>query len=477
MKKMLQPEALFLFPAIFCILVSAVLLAPLSAGAQSVTGEALYKQLSQVANGDGDIRLFAELNSRPRLLEWESAPEVSFEGHVRVIKPKAGTSDKSAPFIYLLRKLTGEVFILTVPVDPSQLQPEADSFYAGLADMYKAKMQFQIKFLTADIDGQSYTFGQFSQKPQHLVIEKVFKISIVLMLFFVMVGMGLTLTVRDFAIVFTKPKGIIIGQILQFGVMPLLALSLGYWLGFYRDYPFIFVGMILITAIPGGVTSNLMTYYAKGDLALSISLTSLSTVLSIFFTPLLLTLYCSHMPAVSIPVKLVVQTILVLVIVPLVLGMSVRSKWPMLAQKATPFLSALGIVALLALILAGVFGNLNVFADTERYGLKFYSTVFALTFCGMMMGIIFPKLAGINNYQTRAISLETGLRNAALSMTIAILIQDPMGDFYSSMLITSGLFGLVMYVAGIVSIVIYKPLLPVDAQEQEDSAVQVADVG
>ena len=133
-----------------------------------------------------------------------------------------------------------------------------------------------------------------------------------------------------------------------------------------------------------------------------------------------------------------------------------------LAEKATPFFSALGIVALLALIIAGVLSNLHVFADTDRYGVKFYTTVFTLTFLGMVSGIVFSKMIGINNYQTRAISLETGLRNSALAMTIALLIQDAMGDFYSSMFVTSGLFGLIMYVAGIIAIFMYKPLLPLD---------------
>ena len=84
----------------------------------------------------------------------------------------------------------------------------------------------------------------------------------------------------------------------------------------------------------------------------------------------------------------------------------------------------------------------------------------------MFCGIICSKLVGINNYQTRAISLETGLRNAALAMTIALLIQDSMGDFYSSMFVTSGLFGLVMYIAGIISIVLYKQLLPINPESK-----------
>jgi len=140
--------------------------------------------------------------------------------------------------------------------------------------------------------------------------------------------------------------------------------------------------------------------------------------------------------------------------------MAIRGKWQAFAQKATPFFSALGIVSLIVLIIVGVLSNLHAFADTARYGVKFYSTIFSLTMMGMLLGIFFSKIFRIDNYQTRAISLETGLRNSALAMTIALLLQDAMGDFYSSMFVTSGLFGLVMYLAGVIAIFIYKPLLP-----------------
>ena len=327
-------------------------------------------------------------------------------------------------------------------------------------------MIFKVGIRQSVINGQTYDFARFIAEPRPVLLDKIFKIFIILMLFFVMIGMGLTLTLEEFSLVFKKPRGIIVGEILQFGVMPLLAFGIGYLVGFYEQYPFIFVGMILITAIPGGVTSNLMTYYAKGDVALSISLTSFSTVFSLIFTPLLLALYCTNLPEVTIPVKVVVQTILILVILPLTIGMSIRKKWATFAKKAVPVFSALGIVALLILIIAGIFSNLNSFADTERYGFKFYSTIFALTFLGMLVGMLVSKLVAINNYQTRAISIETGLRNASLAMTIALLIQDAMGDFYSSLFFTSAIFGLVMYVAGVISIFLFKPLLPIPVKEE-----------
>ena len=122
---------------------------------------------------------------------------------------------------------------------------------------------------------------------------------------------------------------------------------------------------------------------------------------------------------------------------------------------------------MLVLIIVGVLSNLHAFAETDRYGFKFYTTIFSLTMLGMLSGIVFSKLIGIGNYQTRAISLETGLRNSALAMTIALLIQDAMGDYYSSMFATSGLFGLIMYLAGVISIFLYRPLLPLPRKEVE----------
>jgi BASS family bile acid:Na+ symporter len=275
-----------------------------------------------------------------------------------------------------------------------------------------------------------------------------------------MIGMGLTLTGKDFAILIAKPKGIIIGEILQFGVMPLIAVGLGYLMGFHENYPYIYVGMILITATPGGVTSNLMTHYAKGDVALSVSLTSISTVLSIFFVPLLLNAYCANIPDVKVPTNTIALTIIVLVIVPLGIGMLFRKLKESLARRLIPIFNILGIIALLFLIIAGILSNLEGFADTERHGVLFYTMVLSLTVSGLIVGGILPKLLKIKNYQVRAISLETGLRNASLAMTISLLIQDSMGDFHSSMFWVSGMFGLTMYVSGLIAIKIYPKLFP-----------------
>jgi predicted Na+-dependent transporter len=423
-------------------------------------GLELYEKLLNIAKGKGDSSLFEKLNIESGELNWDQAKQMSFKGNLRLLKLENIKGQKERTDIFFVRKLDGEIFILSIP-------EKEDPGYANLENMLENKMVFNINVVEGEIDGKVYKFCRFAEKPEQAFLDRVFKTSIILLLFFVMVGMGLTLTLEDFALVFSKPKGVIIGELLQFAFMPLLAVILGYVMGFHENYPFIFVGMVLITAAPGGVTSNLMTYYAKGDVALSICLTSISTVLSIIFLPLLLGAYCANIPDINVPVKTIASTIIILVIIPIIVGMSINYKWKKLAGKLVPFFSALGIVALLFLIIGGVLSNLDKFADTERYGVKFYTMVILLTLLGMFFGAVVPKIFKVSNYQARAISLETGLRNASLAMAVAILIQDVMGDFYSSMFVVSGTFGLAMYFAGIVSIKLYKVALPVDGNIED----------
>ena len=415
------------------------------------SGETFYKYLSSLTN-NGNNSLIEKLNITSRDLDWDNAESIKFKGNLRFLtSTKPGNEDQTK--LFLIRSVYGEIFILSVP---DKLHPD----YQNLEELIESKLYFDITVLETDLDNVNYKFAQFITPPIQPTFDKIFKLMIILMLFLVMVGMGLTLTGKDFAILITKPKGIIIGEVLQFGIMPLIAVGLGYLMGFHENYPYIYVGMILITATPGGVTSNLMTHYAKGDVALSVSLTSLSTVLSIFFVPLLLNAYCANIPDVKVPTNTIALTIIVLVIVPLGIGMLFRKLKESLAKKLIPIFNILGIIALLFLIIAGILSNLEGFADTERHGVLFYTMVLSLTVSGLVVGGIIPKLLKITNYQVRAISLETGLRNASLAMTISLLIQDSMGDFHSSMFWVSGMFGLTMYVSGLIAIKIYPKLFP-----------------
>ncbi len=446
----LKPIGFILTSLIFILFFSA------SVNAEG-SGEMLYKQLSAIAN-NGENIIIEDLNVAPRALDWSSAEQLDFTGHLRFLNSsKEGSIDQTRLF-FIRSAAEGNIYILSIP---SRDNPD----YADLEDLIESKLIFSIKVLESKVGDETYQFAQFITVPVQPAFDKIFRLMIILMLFLVMIGMGLTLTGKDFALLVSKPKAIIIGELLQFGVMPLIAAGLGYLLGFHEHYPYIYVGMILITATPGGVTSNLMTHYAKGDVALSVSVTTISTILAIFFVPLLLNVYCSNIPDVKVPTGTIAVTIMVLVIIPLSIGMLFRKLNEKLAKKLIPVFSILGIVALLFLIIAGIFNNLEGFADTDRHGFLFYSMILLLTFIGMLVGGLVPRLFKISNYQIRAISLETGLRNASLAMTIALLIQDSMGDFHSSMFWVSGMFGLTMYIAGIVAIKVYPKIFPIKEEE------------
>jgi len=447
----------------FFVVIILGLVLILSAGSV-LAGEDLYQDLSRGAR-DPDLVLFKALTVKGQALDWSAAKPVEFEGNLRFLETSYADSEDPVSGLYLVRRLDGELFILSPPVEASLPSGDSEDYYSSLQGMLGDKLVFKALVAEGEVNGKNYSFIRFTEKPSQLLLDRIFKISIMFMFFFVMLGMGMTLTVKDFILVFKSPRGILIGIFLQWLLMPLLALGMAYLLGFYHAFPFIYAGLVLICACPGGVTSNLMTYYAKGDLALSVSLTSISTVLALFFTPLILTVFSANIPDINVPAGLIVQTIIGLVLIPLILGMSIRRKWQKFAEKATPFFSALGVFALLMVIGVGIITNAEKFADTERYSLLFYIMVLSLSVLGMLLAVGVTKLLRLSNYQSRAVSVEVGLRNSTLAVTIALLIQDLMGDFHSSMFVTTAIYGITMYMTGFLMIALYRKLLPLDTPE------------
>lgn len=444
LKRSVIRVSLFFAPFLLLFLTNVSVLA----AADISEGEIIYKMISDAVRGKGDGELLLKMKAETATLDWAKAQEMAFKGNLRLLKPQADNGAAEKLQVLLIRKLSGEIFVLVTP-------PKTDSRYAGLEKMLQNKLAFKTLTVKANVDGRELSFARLMERPHQLPFDRIFKISIVLLLFFVMLGMALTLTVKDFVAVFTKPLGIIVGLFVQYGLMPLVTVMIGRLMGFYEAAPFIFVGMVLAMASPGGVTSNLFTQLTKGDLALSISLTSLSTVLSLVFTPLLLTFYCSNVPDVEIPVGLIVSTITVLVIIPLVIGMTVRAKWAVFAQKSTKIFTLLGLVALLFLVVAGIVSNLEVFKDVQRYGMGALATLL-MAGSALVLGIISAKLSGAGNSQNRAMTFQSLIRNTSLAMAISLLMQDIMGDFYSSMFVTVALYSISMFFVGGVSIAIYK---------------------
>ena len=229
----------------------------------------------------------------------------------------------------------------------------------------------------------------------------------------VMFGMGLTLNLQDFKIVFSRPKDVIIGCLAQFTIMPLLAWALA---SLFRLDEALALGVVLVGCCPGGTASNVITYLAKGDLALSVGMTGVSTVLAPFLTPLLTWALAGK--SVDVDVASMFLSILWVVILPIVLGLLVKWLWPKMTEKATDYLpafSSIAIAMIVAIVIAANAGKLLA------GGLIIVVVVMLHNICGLSMGYLIGRLLGLSEPKKRAISIEVGMQNSGLASSLATI--------------------------------------------------------
>ena len=229
----------------------------------------------------------------------------------------------------------------------------------------------------------------------------------------VMFGMGLTLNLQDFKVVFSRPKDVITGCIAQFTVMPLLAWGLARLFSLDEALA---LGVVLVGCCPGGTASNVITYLAKGDLALSVGMTGVSTLLAPFLTPLLTWALAGK--SVDVDVASMFLSILWVVILPIVLGLLVKGLWPKLTEKATDYLPAVSSIAI-ALIVAIV-----ISANADKLlagGLMIVLVVMLHNVCGLCLGYLTGRLLGLSEAKKRAISIEVGMQNSGLASSLATI--------------------------------------------------------
>lgn len=229
----------------------------------------------------------------------------------------------------------------------------------------------------------------------------------------IMFGMGLTLRAEDFRIVFSRPKDVIIGCLAQFTVMPLLAWLLA---RIFSLDEALTVGVMLVGCCPGGTASNVITYLAKGDLALSVGMTGVSTVLAPIATPLLVWLLAGQ--SVDVNVVGMLLSILWVVILPIVAGLVVKRLWPRLTAKATAFLPALSTLAICAIVLIVISANAGKLMSG---GLVIVLVVMLHNVCGLGIGYGIGRLLGLSTAKRRAISIEVGMQNSGLASSLATL--------------------------------------------------------
>ncbi len=238
-----------------------------------------------------------------------------------------------------------------------------------------------------------------------------------IMMMVIMLGMGASMTPRDFRIAFRKPKGIMVGLLSQFAVMPFLGFLLAIGLGLP---PALVVGLLLIACMPGGTTSNIFAYFSKGVLALSIMMTTVSTLVAVVMVPVLLSFY-GGMAGVSgdyaIPPGNVAQ-ILVVLLVPTLLGMVLRKLNPNVGATIELIGSFMGIVVILFLIASWVPRNYQLLLDT---GPTIYAATIGIGLIGMLFGYWVARGLGQDTNRSRTISLETGIQNGPLAVLVITL--------------------------------------------------------
>ena len=229
----------------------------------------------------------------------------------------------------------------------------------------------------------------------------------------IMFGMGLTLKPSDFRVVFSRPKDVLIGCLAQFTVMPLLAFALT---RIFRLDAALTIGVILVGCCPGGTASNVITYLAKGDLALSVGMTAVSTVLAPVLTPLLVWLLAGEMVAVDVIGMLL--SILWVVILPIALGLLVKQLWPRTTERATGYLPAVSTLSICLIVLIVIAANAHKLLDG---GLIILLVVALHNLCGFGIGYLIGSLLGLPSAKRRAISIEVGMQNSGLATSLATL--------------------------------------------------------
>ena len=234
----------------------------------------------------------------------------------------------------------------------------------------------------------------------------------------VMFGMGLTLRAKDFSEVFTRPLEVIIGILGQFIIMPLTAWGLCKILGLSDE---IAVGVILVGCCPGGTASNVMTYLGKGDVPLSVTVSSCTTVLAPIVTPALIYLFANQW--VEVDPYGMFMSIINIVILPIVAGVIINSLFGKFVRNVVVALPLISVFAIVAIVIAVVAVSQQKIAET---GLIIFAVVVLHNGLGLALGYLLAKVCGMTVAKRKAISMEVGMQNSGLGVALAMAHFSPL---------------------------------------------------
>jgi len=260
-------------------------------------------------------------------------------------------------------------------------------------------------------------------------------------LFIIMLGMGLSLVIDDFKRIALYPKATLIGLTNQLIFLPIIAFCL---ISFLNLAPIVAVGFMLLAACPGGTTSNLITHVSRGDTALSITLTAISSFVSVLTIPLIVSYALVHFvgegQTIELPILKTIAQILIITIIPVAIGMFIRHFFPNFSERMDKPTRIFSAVIFLLILISIIATNTDII---EQYLFEFGTVSLLLIVSTMSLGFLTAKLFKLNLPQSISISIESGIQNSTLAIVIAtnILKQNDMS-------LPAAIYGLLMFVPG-----------------------------
>jgi BASS family bile acid:Na+ symporter len=275
------------------------------------------------------------------------------------------------------------------------------------------------------------------------IVTLVNSVVIPICLFLIMMGMGLTLVANDFKRVLKYPKAVGIGLTNQLLLLPVIGFVLANILPLEPEYA---VGVMLLAVCPGGTTSNLFTYLAKGDVALSVTMTAIASVITVFSIPVVLSFSLIHFMGAGsefqLPVLKTMITLIVLTIVPISIGMLIKRFAPRVADRSQLYVSRFGVLFLAFLVVFLSYVQRDILVEA------FIATgpvSLLLNLSTMALGYYTSKWFGLNLAQRTSVTLEVGLQNSTLSIFMALTL---LANYKMSL--TPAIYTLIMFLtAGI----------------------------
>lgn len=273
----------------------------------------------------------------------------------------------------------------------------------------------------------------------------------------VMFGIALEIAPKDFKQLFQRPRPVLTGVISQFVLLPIITFLIVYII---TPAPSIALGMFMVAACPGGNISNFITHLAKGNTALSISLTAVATLLAIIMTPLNLQLWgglygptASILKEISVSPFEMFKLVSLLLGVPLLLGMWVNHIKKELAEKMAKVLKVVSILFFIVLIFLAFYKNLDIFMDYIFY---VFWIVLLHNLIAFLTGFSFAKIMGLSKTNTRTITIETGIQNSGLGLLLIFTFFEGLGG----MALLAAFWGIWHLISGLLLATIwgYKPV-------------------